>query len=85
MRHGHHGGSPRPTPGPLPPSCTPWHWLPAADSIPWLGLQLQADGEFTLQHKHRLRRAAVHHYCLNTVVPPKVIQDVIIAVPGGVG
>ena len=23
----------------------PWHWVPAADSVPYLGLQLQPDGE----------------------------------------
>ena len=39
----------------------PWHWVPVADSVPYLGLQLQPDGEFFLQRKHRLRLAAVHH------------------------
>ena len=43
----------------------PWHWVPAADSVLYLGLQLQPDGEFSLQRKHRLRLAAVHHWCLN--------------------
>ena len=62
----------------------PWHWVPAADSVPYLGLQLQPDGEFSLQRKHRLRLAAVHHWCLNTLAPPKVVQDVILAIPGGV-
>ena len=37
-----------------------WHWVPAADSVPYLGLQLQPDEEFSLQRKHRLRLAAVH-------------------------
>ena len=36
----------------------PWHWVPAADSVPYLGLQLQPDGEFSLQRKHWLRLAA---------------------------
>ena len=36
----------------------PWHWVPAADSAAYLGLQLQLDGEFSLQRKHRLRLAA---------------------------
>ena len=40
---------------------TPWHWVPAADSVPYMGLQLQPDGEFSLERKHRLRLAAVHH------------------------
>ena len=57
----------------------PWHWVPAADSVPYLGLQLQPDGEFSLQRKHRLRLAAVHHWCLNTLAPPKVVQDVFLA------
>ena len=61
----------------------PWHWVPAADSVPYLGLQLHPDGEFSLQHKHRLRLAAVHHWCLNTLAPPKVVQDVILAILGG--
>ena len=62
----------------------PWPWVPAADSVPYLGLQLQPDGEFSLQRKHRLRLAAVHHWCLNTLAPPKVVQDVILAILGGV-
>ena len=62
----------------------PWHLVPAADSVPYLGLQLQPDGEFFLQRKHRLRLAAVHHWCLNTLAPPKVVQDVILAILGGV-
>ena len=62
----------------------PWHWVLAADSVPYLGLQLQPDGEFSLQRKHRLRLAAVHHCCLNTLAPPKVVQDVILAILGGV-
>ena len=62
----------------------PWHWVPAADSVPYLGLQLQPDGEFFLQRKHRLHLAAVHHWCLNTLVQPKVVQDVILAILGGV-
>ena len=62
----------------------PWHWVPAADSVPYLRLHLQPDGEFSLQRKHRLRLAAVHHWCLNTLAPPKVVQDVILAILGGV-
>ena len=62
----------------------PWHWLPAADSGPYLGLQLQPDGEFSLHRKHRLRLAAVHHWCLNTLASPKVVQHVILAILGGV-
>ena len=62
----------------------PWHWVPAADSVPYLGLQLQPDGEFSLQRKQRLRPAAVHHRCLNTLAPPKVVQDVILAILGWV-
>ena len=57
-----------------------WHWVPTADSVPYLGLQLQPDREFFLQYKHRLRLAAVYHWCLNTLAPPKMIQDVILAV-----
>ena len=26
----------------------PWHLVPAADSVPYLGLQLQEDGKFSL-------------------------------------
>ena len=63
---------------------SPWHWVPAADSVRYLGLKLQPDGEFSLQRKHRLRLAAVHHWCLNTLAPPKVVQDVILATLGGV-
>ena len=62
---------------------SPWHWVPAADSVPYLGLQLQPDREFSLQRKHQLRLAAVHHWCLNTLAPPKVVQDVILAILGG--
>ena len=60
-----------------------WHWVPAADSVPYLGLQLQPDGEFSLQRKHQLRLAGVHHWCLNTLVPPEVVQNVIPAILGG--
>ena len=62
----------------------PWHWVPGADSVPYLGLHLQPDGKFSLQHQHRLRLAAVHHWCLNTLAPPKVVQDVILAILGEV-
>ena len=62
----------------------PWYWVPAAYSVPYLGLQLHPDGEFSLQRKHRLRLGAVHHWCLNTLAPPKVVQDVILAILGGV-
>ena len=62
----------------------PWHWVPAADSVPYLGLQLQSDGEFSLQRRHRLRLVAVHRWCLNTLAPPKSVQDVILAILGGV-
>ena len=62
----------------------PWHWVPAADSVAYVGLQLQLDGEFSLQHKHRLRLAAVHHWCLNTLAPRTVVQDLILAVLRGV-
>ena len=60
----------------------PWHWVPVANSVPYLGLQLQPDEEFSLQRKHHLRLAAVHHWCLNTLAPPKVVQDVILAILG---
>ena len=62
----------------------PWHWVPAAESVPYLGLQLQPDGEFSLQRMHQLRLVAVHHWCLNTLAPPKVVQDIILAILGGV-
>ena len=61
----------------------PWHWVTAADSVPHLGLQLQPDGEFSLQRKHRVCLAAVHHRCLNILAPPEVVQDVILAILGG--
>ena len=35
-----------------PHLANPWHWVPAADSVPDLWPQLQPDGEFSLQHKH---------------------------------
>ena len=57
--------------------------MPAADSVPYLGLQLQPNGEFSLQRKHRLRLAAVHHWCLNKVASPKVVQDNILEILGG--
>ena len=84
VRRGHHGGGPGPAAALCPHLENPWHWVPAADSIPYLGLQLQPDGEFSLQRKHRLRLAAVHHWCLNTLAPPEVVQDVILAILGGV-
>ena len=62
----------------------PWHWLPAADSVPYFGLQLQPNREFILQHKNQLRLAAVHPWCLNTLAPPKLAEDVILAILGGV-
>ena len=61
----------------------PWHRVRAVDSVPYLGLQLQPDREFSLQLKDPLRLAAVQHWCLNTFEPPKVVQDVILAFPGG--
>ena len=61
----------------------PWHWVPAADSVPYLGLQLQPDGEFSLQRKHRLRLAAEHHWCVNTLAPSELVLDAILAIPGG--
>ena len=60
----------------------PWHWVPAADSVPYL--ELQPDGELSLQRKHRLHLAAVHHWCLDSLAPPKMVEDVILATPGGV-
>ena len=54
--------------------------MAAADSVPYLGLQLQPDGEFELRHKHRVRLAAVHHWCSNTFAPFKVIQDMVTAI-----
>ena len=57
--------------------------MPAADSIPYMGLELQPDGEFSLERKHRLRLAAVHHWCLNTLPPPKVMQGLILAILWG--
>ena len=84
VRHGHHGGGPGLQLCLCPHLENPWHWVPAADSVPYLGLQLQPDGEFSLQRRHRLRLAAVHHWCLNTLAPPKVVQDVILAILGGV-
>ena len=56
--------------------------MPAADSVPYLGLQLQPDGEFSPQRKHRLRLAALHHWFLNSLAPPKVVQDIIMAILG---
>ena len=61
----------------------PWHWVPAADSISYPGLQLQLDGEWVLQRKHQLHLAAVHHSCLNTLAPPKVVHNVILAILAG--
>ena len=49
----------------------PWHWVPAADSVPYLGLQLQPDGEFCLQRKHRPRLAAPHHWSSTPSRHPK--------------
>ena len=46
-------------------------------------LLLVKDGR-VLAWQHRLRLAAVHHWCLNTLAPPKVVQDVILAILGGV-
>ena len=62
---------------------SPWHLVPAADSVPYRELRLQPDGELFLRRKHRLRLAAVHQWCLNTIAPPKVVQDVILAILGG--
>ena len=81
VRHGHHGGGPGPAAAPLTTAGKPTA-LGAACGL--LGLQLQPDGEFSLQRKHQLRLVAVHHWCLNTLAPPKVVQDVILAIQGGV-
>ena len=62
----------------------PSHWVPAADSVPYLGFQLQPDGEFSLQRKHLLHLAAVHHWCLNTLAPPNMVQNVILVILRGV-
>ena len=61
----------------------PWHWVPAANSVPYLGRELRPDEEFSPQRKHRLRLVAVRHWCLNTIAPPKVVQDVILAILRG--
>ena len=45
----------------------PWHRVPAADSVPYLGLRLQQNRKFSLLRKRRLRLAAVHHWCLNNL------------------
>ena len=37
-----------------------------------------------MQCNLRLRLAAVHHWCLNIFAPLKVVQDVILVIPGGV-
>ena len=50
----------------LPQLEDPWHWVPTGDSVPYLRLQLQLEGGFSLQRKHQLRLAAVYHRCLNT-------------------
>ena len=84
MRHGHYGGVPGLQLSLCPHLDNPWHWVPAQDSVPYLGLQLQPDGVFSLQCRHRLRLAALYHWCLNTLAPPKVVQDVILAILGGV-
>ena len=60
----------------------PWHLVSAPVSVPYVGLQLQLDGEFSQQRKHQLRLAAVHHLCLKTLAPPKVVQDVILPILG---
>ena len=54
-----------------------------AKRVPRVGLQLQPDGEFSLQSKHPLRLVAVHHWCLNTLTPPKLVQDNILAILRG--
>ena len=66
----------------LCPNC--WHPEAAADSIPYFWLHLQPDAELFLQHKHRLSLAAVQHWCFNSLAPPKLIQDMILAVFGRV-
>ena len=53
------------------------HSVAGADSVPYLRLRQKPEEEFTLQYKHRLRLAAVHHCCRNTLAPPKLIQDVL--------
>ena len=35
-------------------------------------------------HQHRLRLAAVNHWCLNTLAPPNVVQAAILGILGGV-
>ena len=50
---------------------------------PLPGTPAEPDGEFSLQRKHLLRLPAVHHWCLNTLAPPKVVQDFILAILGG--
>ena len=62
----------------------PCHWVPAAASVPYPGLQLQPEGEFFLQRKHQLRLGAVHHCSLNVLPPPEVVQDVILPIFRGV-
>ena len=66
-----------------PHLANPWHWVLSADAVSYLGLQLQPDGEFSLQHQHWLRLAALHHWCLKTLAPPKVIEDLTLAVHRG--
>ena len=61
-----------------------WHWVPAAASVPHLGHQLQPVEKFPLRRKQQLRLATEQHWCLKSLAPPKVVQDVIVGVLGGV-
>ena len=62
----------------------PWHWVRAANSVPYIRLQLQPDREFSLHCRHRLCLAALHHWCFKTLTPPNLVQDVVLAILGGV-
>ena len=66
-----------------PNLAAPWHSRSASESVPYLGLRLQPEARFSLQQKQLLRLVAAHQWCLNTLAPANVIQDVIPAVLGG--
>ena len=84
VRHGHHGGGPGPAAAPLSPPGKPMALGTSGGLRPLPGTPAAAGREFSLQRKHRLHLVAVHHWCLNTLAPAKVVQDITLAILGGV-
>ena len=84
MRHGHYGKGPGPAHAPLPPPGKPLALGARGGLRALLGTPAAAGRKFLLRRKHRLRLAAVRHWCLTGLALPEVVRETIFTVLGGV-